>query len=113
MLKNNKIFEWTKECEEAFKKLKIYLATPLILIRPELGETLYLYLAASHKAVSSVLIRVDNDNQKPIYFTSQTLQGAKIRYQHLEKTTLALVSIARKLKPYFQSHQIIVQIDTP
>ena len=30
-LKNNKTFEWTNECEEAFKKLKIYLATPPIL----------------------------------------------------------------------------------
>ena len=69
-LKKNKTFEWTNECKEAFKKLKIYLATPPILTRPEIGETLYVYLATSHKAVSLVLIREDNNNQKPVYFTS-------------------------------------------
>ena len=61
-LKNNKTFEWTNECEEAFTKLKSYLATPPILTRPELGETLYIYLVASPKAISSILIREDNDN---------------------------------------------------
>ena len=62
MLKNHKTFEWTNKCKEAFKKLKIYLATPPILTQPEPGETLYLYLAASHKAVSLVLIREDYGN---------------------------------------------------
>ena len=80
-LKNNKTFEWTNECKEAFKKLKVYLATPPILTRPEAGETLYLYLVASQRAVSSVLIREENDVRKPVYFTSQTLQGAELRYQ--------------------------------
>ena len=31
LLKNNKPFEWTNKYEEAFKKLKEYLVTPLIL----------------------------------------------------------------------------------
>ena len=109
--KNNKTFEWTNECEEAFKRLKVYLATPPILTRPEAGETLYLYLAASQRAVSSVLIREENDIQKSVYFTSRTLQGVDLRYQQLEKVTLTLVSAARKLKPYFQSHLIVIRID--
>ena len=62
-LKNNKTFKWTNECEEAFKKLKDYLATSLTLTRPELGETLYICLVASNKAVSLVLIREEDNNQ--------------------------------------------------
>ena len=31
VLKNNKTFEWTNKCEEAFKKLKDYLVTLPIL----------------------------------------------------------------------------------
>ena len=61
-LKIIKTFEWTNKCEKAFKKLKIYLATPPILTRLEMGETLYLYLVASHKAVSLILIKEDNNN---------------------------------------------------
>lgn len=41
----------------AFKDLKSYLASPLVLSRPELEEDLYLYLVVSNHAVSSVLIR--------------------------------------------------------
>ena len=70
VLKNNKTFEWTNECEEAFKKLKDYLATPSILTRSEAGETLYLYLVASNQAVSLVLIKEEKDNQNAVYFTS-------------------------------------------
>ena len=31
LLENNNTFEWMNECEETFKKLKDYLATPSIL----------------------------------------------------------------------------------
>ena len=73
LLKNNKAFEWTDKCEEAFKKLKEYLATPPILTRPEPTETLYIYLVSLEKPVSSVLIREEAYLQKSVYFTSQTL----------------------------------------
>ena len=38
LLKNKKAFEWTDKCEEAFKKIKEYLATPPVLTQLELGE---------------------------------------------------------------------------
>jgi hypothetical protein len=38
---------------------------------------------------------------------------AKTRYLKAEKIVLALVSTSRKLKPYFQTHQIIVLMDQP
>jgi hypothetical protein len=52
-----KVFMWSEECEEAFGKLKEYLANPPLLSRPTEGEILYLYLAVSPSAVSSVLVR--------------------------------------------------------
>ena len=70
LLKNNKAFKWTDECEEAFKKLKEYLVTPPVLNRSELGKTLYIYLASAKKVVSSILIKEESDMQKPIYFIS-------------------------------------------
>jgi len=36
-----------------------------------------------------------------------------MRYMRIEKMTFFLVSTARKLKPYFQSHQIIMLMDQP
>ncbi|PNX63328.1 hypothetical protein L195_g061572, partial [Trifolium pratense] len=49
--KKNERFSWTPECEEAFKQLKEFLASPPILTRPLPGNTLYLYLAVSDRAL--------------------------------------------------------------
>ncbi|XP_025664456.1 uncharacterized protein [Arachis hypogaea] len=51
--------------------------------------------------------------QFPIYFTSKTLQNAELRYPSIEKLALALVFSARRLRPYFQSHEIHVRTDHP
>jgi len=39
-LKRNNRFVWTKECEAVFLKLKEYLASPLVLCKPQLGTAL-------------------------------------------------------------------------
>ncbi|GKV49432.1 hypothetical protein SLEP1_g56182 [Rubroshorea leprosula] len=78
---------------------------------PKTGESLYLYLGVSKEAVSSVLLREENKQQKPICYVSKVLQGAEQNYPVVEKATFALVYTAHKLRAYFQSHQIIVYID--
>lgn len=79
----------------------------------EEGEDLFLYLAASPEAVSSVLVRVDPDGvQKPIYYTSKVLHDAEIRYSRTE-IIFALIVFAQRLRPYFQAHPIVVLTDQP
>ena len=39
--------EWNEECDRAFVAIKQYLTEPPILVSPEAGDTLYLYLAAA------------------------------------------------------------------
>ncbi|GFZ11140.1 hypothetical protein Acr_22g0005380 [Actinidia rufa] len=55
------------------------------------GELLYVYLTVSENAVSSVLLREVDGEQRPIYFMSRTLTDCQMRYLPLEKLTLALV----------------------
>ena len=78
-----------------------------------MGELLYLYLAVADEAVSSVLVREENNRQRPVYYTSKQLFGAEARYSTMEKLAFALVVSARKLRPYFQAHSIIVLMDQP
>ncbi|KAH9687911.1 Ribonuclease H [Citrus sinensis] len=104
---------WTKECEETFQKLKDYLNNPPLLVKPSEGESLYMYLAVSNSATSSVLVRDDNGIQRPIYYTSRALADAETRYSNLEKLALALVVSARRLRPYFQAHEVIVLKNQP
>ncbi|XP_068504429.1 uncharacterized protein [Phaseolus vulgaris] len=56
-LKRNSRFLWTQECEEAFIKLKEYLASPPVLCKPQVGTPLRLYFAVTERAVSSVLVQ--------------------------------------------------------
>ncbi|GKV46475.1 hypothetical protein SLEP1_g53456 [Rubroshorea leprosula] len=108
-----KKFEWSKECQVAFEELKSYLSSPPLLTKAVDGELLYLYLGISNEAISSVLVREEARQQKPIYYISNVLHGAKLRYPIAEKAALAVVTLARKLRPYFQSHPIIVLTDQP
>ena len=108
-----KAFEWTNECQKAFQDLKAYLTTAPLLSPFIPGEELYLYLAMSSYAVSSALVREERKIQKPVYYTSRALRGAKGRYPMMEKPAFALVTASRKLRHYFQAHVINVLIDHP
>nr|XP_027083607.1 uncharacterized protein LOC113705903 [Coffea arabica] len=108
-----KDFQWTEECQRAFADLKAYLAELPTLTAPEQGETLFLYLSACNETVSAVLVREDRGVQRPIYYVSHALQGPETRYTPAEKLALALVHAARKFRPYFQAHSIIVVTDQP
>ncbi|CAJ2653385.1 unnamed protein product [Trifolium pratense] len=113
LLRKESAFEWTKECEDALQHLKRALSEPPVLTRPNEGETLYLYLAVASEAISAVLIRETEQGQKPVYFVSKALQGPELRYLQIEKTALAVVMAARKLRHYFLAHSIVVRTDQP
>uniref|UniRef100_A0A2N9I3E2 Integrase catalytic domain-containing protein n=1 Tax=Fagus sylvatica TaxID=28930 RepID=A0A2N9I3E2_FAGSY len=108
-----KAFEWTDECQQAFEELKRYLTEPPLLSPSKQGEELYLYLAVSPTAVSSALIREEERRQLPVYYTSRALRGAEERYPPMEKLAFALVTAARKLRPYFQAHTIVLLTNHP
>ncbi|GKV19169.1 hypothetical protein SLEP1_g29461 [Rubroshorea leprosula] len=108
-----KKFEWSPECEAAFDELKSYLSSPSLLIKAIDEEILYLYLGISDEVISFILVKEKGKQQKPIYYTSRVLHGAKKRYSIAEKAILAIVTLARKLRPYFQSHPIVVLTNQP
>ena len=54
------------------------------------------------------LRREEGKVQKPVYYTSKALRGAKGRYPLIEKLAFALITAFRKLRHYFQAHVINV-----
>ena len=111
MLKRS--FEWTTECQQAFEELKAYLSSPPLLSPSQPGEELFLYLAVSPTAISAALFKEEEKVQKPMYYASRALRGAEERYPPMENLAFALVTAARKLKPYFQAHTVNVLTDKP
>ncbi|XP_071719444.1 uncharacterized protein [Rutidosis leptorrhynchoides] len=65
------------------------------------------------ECISTVLVNERERVRVPIYFVSRVLQGAELNYPELEKLTLALIHTARKLRRYFQAHQIVVLTNKP
>ncbi|GKU97131.1 hypothetical protein SLEP1_g10311 [Rubroshorea leprosula] len=96
--------------KSAYKCLPFFkiMSSPPLLTKAVDGKILYLYLGISDEAISSVLVREEARQQKPIYYISSVLHGAELRYTIAEKAALVVVTSARKLRPYFQSHPIIV-----
>ncbi|GKV27812.1 hypothetical protein SLEP1_g36936 [Rubroshorea leprosula] len=112
-LREPKNFQWIDECQLVFDELKQCLASAPLLSKLVDEECLYLYLGVTEEAVSSVLLREENKSQKPVCYVSKVLQGAEQNYPLAEKAAFALVCTARKLRAYFQSHQIVVYTDLP
>lgn len=84
-----------------------------ILSKPKPGEVLSIYLSVSIAAISSVLIREEWKHEEAIYYVSKRFADAKSSYLEIKKLALALVTLARKLKPYFQAHTIMVMTNQP
>ena len=59
--------------------------------------------------MSPALVRFDGDGkQNPVYFVSNMIIDAETRYTDFERIALALRMVAKKLRPYFQAHTIVV-----
>lgn len=48
-----------------------------------------------------------------MYYISRVLQNAEIRYSLLEKLIFVLIVFARKLRPYFQAHIVVILTNQP
>ncbi|KAL5746133.1 hypothetical protein ACOSP7_027282 [Xanthoceras sorbifolium] len=67
VLRGNKRFEWTEECEFTFQQLKEYMGRSPLLSKPQDGENLIVYLeklivyqAVTQHIISAVLIWEEN-----------------------------------------------------
>ena len=85
LMKKAEKFEWTQEAEEAFKDLKRVLSSPPILIASREKEPLYLYVSATNRVVSTVLVVEWMEEghaqsiQCPVYYLTQVLYISKQR----------------------------------
>ena len=76
---------WGLECDEAFRTIKEYIASPLSLSQPVEGEKHYLFLSSSGSAVSVALIRFDLEKmQRLVYFVNKALSEVEVMYSDFE-----------------------------
>jgi ribonuclease HI len=117
VLRANSTFQWGPEQQQAFDDLKKYLEDAAVMTKPSPKAELLLYIAATDTAVSAVLVEerkeADALKQFPIYYVSEALSGSKLFYSEMEKMAYAVVMAKRKLRHYFQSHNVSVPTAFP
>jgi ribonuclease HI len=83
------------------------------------GEVLLLYVAATTQVVSATVVVERREEghilpiQRPVYFISEVLSETKVRYPQIQKLLYAVVLARRKLRHYFESHQVTVVSSFP
>ena len=108
LTKENSIFLWSDNHEDAFNLAKnlIASATALRYYDPALPVTLQ--VDASEDATGGVLLQ----NDQPVCFTSHRLNNTEKNYAQIEKECLAIVSCMEKWHQYlYGKHDITVHTD--
>jgi hypothetical protein len=119
LLKKSESFKWTEEAQWALEELQHALQNAPILAAPLPQETMLLYVAASNRAISAVMVVERKEEgkeqliQRPVYYISKALIESKQRYPHYQKLVYVVLRAQRRLAPYFHEHPIKVVASTP
>src|SRR5664279_5342781 len=119
LLKKTDKFAWTREADAAFLDLKRTFLTAPVLAPPTPKEPMLMYIAATNRVVSVVLVVERNEAgkeqpvQRPVYYLSEVLSQSKKNYPHYQKMVYGVHLAAKKLKHYFQEHTIKVVSTAP
>jgi hypothetical protein len=116
-MKKSDTFVWTMQADAAFKELKQMLSTAPVLASPMPREPMLLYIAATNRVVSAVVVVEREKGGKTVqwlvYYLSEVLSTSKKNYPHYQKMTYGVYMAAKKLKHYFQEHPIRVVAEAP
>ncbi|KAM1895446.1 hypothetical protein ACFX13_044199 [Malus domestica] len=100
-LKDKENFEWGPPHQEAFDSIKAYLTSPPVLVPPQRGKPLKLYISASDKSIGSLLAQNnEGGKEQAVYYLSRILTEVETRYSLVERLCLALYFTANKLRHY-------------
>jgi ribonuclease HI len=124
LMKKTDHFIWSQLADDAFNNLKSALSTAPILAAPILAaptprEPMLLYIAATPRVISVVIVVEHTEEgkelpvQRPVYYLSEVLTLSKQNYSHYQKVAYDVYMAARKLKHYFEEHPITVVSTTP
>ncbi|XP_070028927.1 uncharacterized protein [Nicotiana sylvestris] len=113
LLKKDAAVKWTDKCQEAFDKIKGYLSNPPVLVLPEPGRPLILYLTVLDNSFGCVLGQHDVTSRKEqaIYYLSkkftsyETAMKAHVLADHLVENPVD--NDYEPLKTYFPDEEVM------
>ena len=70
LLKKDVPFQWEIRCEEGLKKIKEILTAPQLMVPPDPGKPLLLYISTTEKSLGALIAQEKDDNEKLVYYLS-------------------------------------------
>ncbi|CAK1588892.1 unnamed protein product [Parnassius mnemosyne] len=101
LLNKKSKWEWTSVHDDAFKKIKKYLASDKILTHFNPNAELILTVDASPTGLGAVLSQIGDDRlERPISYASRTLTAAEKNYAQIQKEATAIIYGVRRFHQY-------------
>ncbi|EXX59955.1 gag-pol fusion protein [Rhizophagus irregularis DAOM 197198w] len=112
LLKKNIPYIWANDQQEAFKKLKVCLTTPLILAYPVFEKPFILYTDASTFALGAILAQKDDEKREHVItYAGRTLNRHERNYGITELECLAVVWSVKYFHHYLHGQRFTVITD--
>jgi hypothetical protein len=101
LLKKNKAFEWTKECQASFEELKKCITSVPVLVLPNLTKKFDIYCDASHRGLGCVLMQ----EGQVVSYASQQLRKHEENYPIHNLELAAVVQALKTWRHYLIGHR--------
>jgi len=111
LMKKNEVFEWTREAQESFERLKDALTSPPILAMPTDGDDFVLDTDASDFAIGAVLSQKQDGVERVVAYASRSLDRRERNYCVTRKELLAVVHFLRFFKQYLLGRHFKIRTD--
>lgn len=111
LLRKDVKFDWSDECEQAFKQIKASIMSDNVLCHFDPELPVVLSCDASNRGIGAVLSHRIGRDLKPIAFASRTLSAAESNYSTIHKEGLAIIFGIKKYYQYLIGRQFILQTD--
>ena len=103
LLKKDKKFEWTTNCQIAFDTLKKRFTEELVLMMPDHSKPFQIEVDASKYATGAILTQMDsNGDRHPCAFISKTMAPAQRNYDTGDRELLAIIRALEEWRHYIQ-----------
>ena len=108
-----KEFDWKGLHQNAFIRLKMALATALILLLPDFELPFVITTDASETAVGAILEQNQGRGLQPVAFASRKLNSTEMRYSAYERELLGIVWALGQWRYYIEQspHKVAIQTD--
>ena len=111
LLKKDVKFIWSEKQQEAFELLKEKLCEESLLQRPDFAQPFILTTDASGFTIGGILSQGKIGKDKPIAYTSRSLNNFERKYDAYEKEALAIIYCVTYFRPYLYGRKLTLVTD--